>query len=52
LKKIIRSHAAFEKEYNSDLTENYLLFSCPDYVGLRNAGTFALLKFEIKNSFF
>jgi len=45
LKRIIRGHTALEKGYKWWFDGKLLsLFSCPDYVGLGNAGAFALLE--------
>ncbi|OEU42026.1 serine/threonine protein phosphatase [Methanosarcina sp. Ant1] len=50
LKRIIRGHTALEKGYKWWFEGKLLsLFSCPDYVGLGNAGAFALFeKGELK----
>ena len=45
LKRIVRGHAALEKGYKWWFDGKLLsLFSCPDYVGLGNAGAFSLLE--------
>jgi serine/threonine-protein phosphatase PP1 catalytic subunit len=45
LKRIVRGHTALEKGYQWWFNGKLLsLFSCPDYVGLGNAGAFALLE--------
>jgi diadenosine tetraphosphatase ApaH/serine/threonine PP2A family protein phosphatase len=45
LKRIIRGHTALEKGYKWWFDGKLLsLFSCPDYVGIGNAGAFALLE--------
>ena len=50
LKRIVRGHTALEKGYKWWFDGKLLsLFSCPDYVGLGNAGAFALFeKGELK----
>jgi diadenosine tetraphosphatase ApaH/serine/threonine PP2A family protein phosphatase len=45
LKRIVRGHTAIKKGYKWWFDGKLLsLFSCPDYVGLKNAGAFALLE--------
>ena len=45
LKRIVRGHTALEKGYKWWFDGKLLsLFSCPDYVGLGNAGAFAILE--------